>query len=196
MRLSTVLLTAAAASLTLSATAQKLKLESGSFAAAKAEKEFNIVYDYSDFNVGTGKRAKKESDYVAEKVAEFNQKEAGRGDNWKESWLRDREARFQPKFEELMAKGGLKKNSGAKYTLTVKTTMLEPGFSVPMVMTVPAALDCKVILSEGGKELGVMSITGSPGNAFGGAAWDTGIRLQETYAKAGKELAKWIPKAK
>jgi hypothetical protein len=129
-------------------------------------------------------------------VAEFNQKEAGRGDNWKESWLRDREARFQPKFEELMGKNGIKKNANAKYTLTIKTTMLEPGFSVPMVMTVPAGLDCKVILSEGGKELGVMSITGSPGNAFGGAAWDTGIRLQETYAKAGKELAKWIPKAK
>lgn len=185
------------------AMAQKMALKSGSFKALEGQKEVNVVYKYDDMNVGTGKRAKKETDYVTEKVAEYNAKESGRGDNWKASWEADRESRFHRKFEELLNKGmnksGMKfgrGKDGAKYTLVVHTTMTEPGFSIPMVMTVPAGIDLKITLVETGsdKSLGEMTLLGSPGNAFSGAAWDTGNRIQESYAKAGKSFASWLPK--
>ncbi|MCF8275107.1 MAG: hypothetical protein K9J17_00110 [Flavobacteriales bacterium] len=184
------------------ASAQKLSLKKGSFKALSGEKNVNVVYVYDDMNVGTGKREMKETDYVAKKVAEYNEKEAGRGDSWAKAWVADREGRFQGKFEQLFNKGmsklGLTIGTGrsdAKYTLIVHTTMTEPGFSVPMVMTIPSDINLKISLVETGSEtaLGEMELIGSPGNAFNGAAWDTGMRIQESYAKAGKEFAKWLP---
>lgn len=188
----------------LAATAfgQKMKLTSGTFKALDGQKEVNVVYKYDDMDVGTGKRAKKETDYVAEKTKEYNDKEAGRGDKWAASWEADRTSRFQGKFEDLFNKGmkkagmTIKEGAEAKYTLVVHTTMTEPGFSIPMVMTVPASVNLAISLVETGsdKALGEMTLLGSPGNAFAGAAWDTGNRIQESYAKAGKSFAKWLPK--
>lgn len=185
------------------ASAQKMKLTKGSFKALSGQKEVNVVYKYDDMNVGTGKNEMKETAYVAKKIKEYNEKEAGRGDSWSKAWVADREGRFQGKFEELFNKGmskeGMSIGTGrddAKYTLIVHTTMTEPGFSVPMVMTVPASINLKISLVETGsdKTLGEMDLIGAPGNAFNGAAWDTGNRIQESYAKAGKEFAKWLPK--
>lgn len=185
------------------ANAQKMKLTKGSFKALSGQSEINVVYKYDDMNVGTGKRATKETEYVENKVKEYNEKEKGRGDRWAKSWVADRESRFQGKFESLFNKGSKKEGMSivpgkddAKFTLTVHTTMTEPGFSVPMVMTVPAGVDLKISLSETGsdKVLGEMTLIGAPGNAFSGAAWDTGNRIQESYAKAGKSFAKWLPK--
>ena len=184
------------------ANAQKMKLTSGTFKAI-AGQELNVVYKYDDMNVGTGKRAMKETDYVEKKVAEYNAKESGRGDRWQKSWVADRESRFQGKFEALFnknaSKAGISINPGkddAKYTLTVHTTMTEPGFSIPMVMTVPSGVDLKISVAETGsdKVLGEMTLLGAPGNAFAGAAWDTGNRIQESYAKAGKSFGKWVQK--
>ena len=72
----------------------------------------------------------------------------------------------------------------------------EPPELQSTVMTVPAGIDLKIQLVETGsdKVLGEAEVVGSPGNAFAGAAWDTGNRIQEAYAKAGKSFAKWLPK--
>ena len=119
------------------------------------------------------------------------------------AWKADRENRFHGKFEELFNKGMKKQGltaarnlTDAKYTMVIHTTMTEPGFSVPMVMTVPAAVRLKIQLVETGsdKVLAEATATEAPGNAFFGAAWDTGNRIQESYAKAGKTFAKWLPK--
>lgn len=187
----------------LGASAQKMKLTKGSFKALTGESKVLVVYKYDDMNVGTGKRAMKETDYIARKKGEYNEKEAGRGDDWEKAWKADRDGRFHGKFESLFNKGSKKAGmsigrdfSDAKYTLVVHTTMTEPGFSVPMVMTVPASINLTIQLVETGsdKVLGEATATGAPGNAFAGAAWDTGNRIQESYAKAGKTFAKWLPK--
>jgi hypothetical protein len=185
------------------ANAQKMKLNSGSFKAMSGQPEVNVVYKFDDMMVGTGKRATKETDYVAKKVSEYNAKEPGRGDKWQKSWNADRESRFPGKFEALFNKMLKKEGIGivsgadkAKLTLEVHTTMTEPGFSIPMIMTVPAAIDLTITLYETGsdKPLGQMHLMGAPGNAFYGAAWDTGNRIQESYAKAGKSFGKWLPR--
>ncbi|MFC2175897.1 hypothetical protein ACFLR1_02850 [Bacteroidota bacterium] len=185
------------------ASAQKMKLTSGSFKALSGQSKVLVVYNYDDMNVGTGKREMKETAYIERKKGEYNEKEAGRGDSWERAWKADREGRFHGKFETLFnktaSKSGITINRNfedAEYTLIVHTTMTEPGFSIPMVMTVPAGINLEISLVKSGSEdvLGKMTLIGSPGNALYGAAWDTGSRIQESYAKAGKEFAKWLPK--
>lgn len=185
------------------ASAQKMSLTKGSFKALNGEAKVLVVYKYDDMNVGSGKREMKETAYIERKKGEYNEKEAGRGDDWEKAWKADRDGRFHGKFEALFNKGMSKAGTkisrdyaDAKYTLVVHTTMTEPGFSVPMVMTVPASINLKIQLVETGSEkvLGEATALGAPGNAFAGAAWDTGNRIQESYAKAGKTFAQWLPK--
>jgi murein L,D-transpeptidase YcbB/YkuD len=186
-----------------SASAQKPVLKSGSLSALKGQKEINLVYEYEGMKVGTGKKAKKESDYVNAKVEEYNKKEPGRGDKWKEAWTNtDRSNRYQPKFEELLNKGLEKQGvkaaqnlSTAKYTLKVVTTRVEPGWNIG-VTKYPAYLDVMVYLMETGgtKELAVIEILNSPGSQAMGFDYDTGTRVAEGYAKAGKSLAAFLAK--
>ena len=76
-------------------------------------------------------------------------KEAGTGDSWAIKWVEDREARFEPKFEELFNKhledDGVKlgRYPEAQYTLILKTTHTEPGFNVG-VMRRPAHINVEV----------------------------------------------------
>jgi len=184
----------------ISLNAQKIVLKSGSVEDLKSEKFFNIIYDYSEMSVG---KFKKEEDYIAKKTADYNKKEAGRGDKWKESWVSDRKSRFQPKFEELINKYLDKKeiyigeeNKDAKYTFILKTTSTEPGFNV-YVTRRPALIDVVLYVVESANHDNVIAEIISKkntGTAFGGNDFDTGIRIQEAYAKCGKELGKWMLK--
>lgn len=181
--------------------AQKIKLASGNLDFLKGEKIIKAEYDYSDMGVG---RYDKEADYVNQKVKDYNDDDPGRGDKWHEDWVNDRYDRFQPKFEELINKYledvGVIISAGshdAKYTMILKTTFTEPGFNVG-VMRRPALINTDVIFIETGSpdnELAKIIVEKSPGNAAMGNDYDTGLRLQEAYAKCGKELGKYLTKS-
>jgi hypothetical protein len=175
-------------------------LLSGSVAILQQETKVNLEFDYDGMRVGKFIR---EEDYLAKKVAEYNQKEAGRGDRWRQAWITDRTQRFQPKFTELLNKYVSSKNGNlqfgpfkdAKYTLLLKTTFTEPGWNVG-VMRHPAFINCDAMLVETqnrGKIVAALTITKSPGNPMWND-YDTGERIQESYAKAGKELGIFIAK--
>ncbi len=145
-----------------------------------------------------------EQAYIDTKVAEMNKKEAGKGDQWLVQWKGDRERRFQPKFEELLNKQFTErkvvlqagKNPDAKYTLLLKTTMLEPGFNVA-IMRRPAGVSTEVTIFETknrSKPLAQITILDAPGQDAMGYDFDTGYRLQEGFAKTGKELGKFLCK--
>lgn len=180
--------------------AQKIKLVSGNLDFLKGEKIIKVEYDYSDMGVG---RYDKEADYVNQKVKDYNDDEPGRGDKWHEAWVNDRYDRFQPKFEELINKyledvGVIVSATShdAKYTMILKTTFTEPGFNVG-VMRKPALINTDVIFIETDSpdnELAKIKVEKSPGNAAMGYDYDTGLRLQEAYAKCGKELGKYLTK--
>lgn len=180
--------------------AQKPVLKSGTFSGLKGQSELNVEFDYSALKVGSGKKAKTEADYTAEKVKEHNEKEAGKGDKWLEGWNSAPDKRYKPKFFELL-NDGLKKSgvtagegkSGAKYTLVVKTTRIEPGVNVA-VYKVPASADMVYELKEGGTVVGVVEILNSPGSQFSGYDFDAGTRIAESYAKSAKTLAGYIAK--
>jgi hypothetical protein len=177
----------------------KIYLESGNLSFLKGQTKINVEYIYEGMMVGN----KTEADYVQEKIEKYNKNEAGKGDKWLENWKNDRIEKFQPKFEELINKYLVKatvnlcpKNTAAKYTLILKTDFTEPGFNVG-VMRQPAFISATVIFvetSDKSNEIAKISIENSPGQDVAGSDFETGYRLQEAYAKCGKELAKFLMK--
>lgn len=178
----------------ITAQAQKVKLLDGSLDALKSEKKLNLEYDYSNMGVG---KFESEADYLAKKKADYDKKEPGRGDQWESSWKADRKNRFQPQFEELFSKhSGMTAGNipSAKYTLIFKTTYTEPGYNV-YVTRKNAEIDGEALLVETAdksKVIARMSVLNCPGRTFGGNDYDTGERIQEAYAVAGKGLGKFF----
>jgi|WetSurSiteA1Bulk_404760.scaffolds.fasta_scaffold00373_2 hypothetical protein len=183
----------------LCANAQKMVLKSGSFEFIKDQKTILVQYDYSNLGVG---KYDKEEDYVAKKVEDYNKDEAGKGEKWKTDWYNDRSKRYEPKYEllfnENMAGRGLKCDkaaSDAKFTMTVHTTFIEPGFNVGVTRK-PAYINTEMIFKEtaSGKEVAVVTVQNCPGRDAMGFDYDTGYRIEEAYAKLGKSMASFINK--
>jgi len=178
-----------------------VKLNSGSLGFLKGETQVNVEYSYEGMRVGKYAR---EQDYVDKTVADYNTKEPGRGDRWRQAWVNDRASRFQPRFEDLLdhylatGKSSLRFGSfkEAKYTLILRTTFTDTGYNV-FISAKPAFIDAEAVFVETqnrANPLATLTITKSPGRSAGGVGWDTGARLQESYAKAGKELGIFISK--
>jgi hypothetical protein len=183
-----------AAAVALPLSAQRLKLTEGSLDLLKGQTELNTEFTYENLKVG---KFDNEDDYIKEKTVEYNKKEAGRGDNWARAWKDDREARYEPKFMELFNdKGNLKAvhKKDAKYTLLFKTTFIEPGFNVG-VWRKNATMNGEVWIVETvnpAKPLIKISVDKALGRTVGGFDFDTGVRIAEAYADAGKALAKFM----
>lgn len=174
--------------------AQKIKRTDGDASELSSVKRMNTVYVYEDVTVGKFT----EKDYLDKKTDEFNKKEAGRGDKWRESWESDKIKRFPPNFNELFEKnssitvGDFPKE---KYTMTIRTTRIEPGFNVG-VWRKNAEIDADVIITETATKRVVVAynMLRAPGRSFGGFDYDTGFRIEEAFAKAGKEMGQYIAK--
>lgn len=178
--------------------AQKIKITEGSLAPLANETEINTEFTYENMSVG---KFKNEADYVAKKTEEYNKKEAGRGDNWARNWVLDRKDKFEPKFNELFEQEFERKvtyasKKPAKYTLIYKTTSTEPGFNVG-VMRKNAETDAEVWIVETANRNNViakLTVLNALGRTFGGYDFDTGGRISECYADAGKALGKFMKK--
>lgn len=173
--------------------AQRIKVIEGDLSALKGVSGIKTEFTYDNMIIG---KDRTEADYIAEKKANFNEKEPGRGDKWEKAWIDDRKERFEPQFRELFSKhsGMSTVDDASPYTLIFKTTRTEPGFNVG-VMRVPAYIDGEawiVSSSDPNKVVAKLSITKSPGRDAWGFDFETGARLQEAYAKAGKELGGFI----
>ncbi len=178
------------------AVAQKVKLKSGKLSMLSGVKELNVQYDYSEMSVG---KFSDEADYIKKKKEDYNKKEAGKGDSWEKAWVADRENRFEPQFEELFNKtSGIKVGdlSDAKYTLIFKTTFTEPGYNIH-ISRKNASINGEAYIVETAnpdKILAKITVDKCPGRTFGGYDYDSGTRIQEAYAVAGKGLGKFIKK--
>ena len=170
----------------------------GNYKFLKGESSFSIKFEYDDMIIG---KKLTEEEYVSEKVADYNEDEAGKGEKWKESWFGSRDARYEPKFEALinksLQKSGLTASEGneAKYMLIVKTIYTEPGFNVG-VMKKPAFVNFVFIFidTESGEEVANYTLSKVPGSQSMGFDYDAGSRIAESYAKGGKMLGSYITK--
>ena len=179
--------------------AQSIVMTSGSVDFIKDQKVIQFTFSYDEMLVGK----LTEQEYIDKKSSEYNNKEAGKGDEWKAAWFNDRKERFEPKFLELfdkyMSEVGIAVNTeGAQYRIEINTDFTEPGWNVG-VMRQNASVDlsCKVKNIETGEQVASIKIRNASANNFWGTDFTSGYRVQETYAKAGRELAKFfIKKAK
>lgn len=172
--------------------AQKIKTTDGDLSVLKNEAAINIEFIYDGMSVG---KFDSEKDYVEKKTEEYNKKEPGRGDSWAKSWVADRASRFEPKFNELfMENSGMSIKKDAKYTMIFKTTSTEPGYNI-VIKRKNAEIDAEVWIVETAnrkKRVATVTVSNAPGRMFGGNDYDTGSRIAEAYAVAGKRLGKYI----
>jgi len=175
------------------AEAQKIKITEGDFSALKGQTEINTEYSYDHIKVGNFDN---EDDYIQKKKDEYNKKEPGKGDTWATAWKNDRASRFEPKFEELFSEtAGIKagKFPNAKYTLIFKTTYVEPGYNIG-ISRKNAYIDGEIWIVETAdhsKVVAKATVDNSPGRMFG-FDFDTGARIAEAYAAAGKSFGKKV----
>ena len=172
--------------------AQKLKLTEGDLAVLKDQTSINFEFTYDNMSVG---KFDTEKEYIEKKTEEYNKKETRRGDNWAKNWVSDRVQRFEPKFIELFTKASdMSESNKAKYTIIFKTKSTEPGFNVGIVRK-NAKIDADVVIVETAnknKVIATISVDNALGRTFGGYDFDTGLRIAEAYADAGKALGKYV----
>ena len=169
--------------------AQKIELVQGDLTPLKGEKGIDFAFTYDSIMMGKGKT---EAEYVAKKTADYNKKEAGKGDAWAKNWKDDREVKYQPAFTKTFEEySTLKMAAGSKYTLIFKTTFLEPGFNMVMVHQEPAQVSGTVLVVETANKSHViakLTLYKAPGRGYFGSEFDTGERLTEAYESAGRGL--------
>ncbi len=181
------------------AQAQKIKKQSGDLSKLKKGSTMLVTFDYTGMTVGKNLT---EEEYVEKKVTEYNEKERGKGDKWKEGWESAREKRYEPKFLELFKKSSAGKvkvsdKEGSDYTLIVKTTYTEPGFNIGVVRQ-NAYINVDYIIVETAnpdKVIAHYTQAKVPGATAMGYDFDAGSRIAESYAKAGKMFGKFMAKA-
>jgi hypothetical protein len=180
----------------IAADAQKVKLQEGDLSVLKEQTEINTEFVYDHVKVG---EFDNEDDYIKKKTDEYNKKEGGKGDTWATAWKADRESRFEPRFEELFTESsGIKGGSfpQAKYTLIFKTTFIEPGFNVGVARK-NAYINGEVWIVETAdksKVIAKVSVDKAPGRMAFGMDFDTGSRIAESYAVAGRGFGRFLKK--
>lgn len=171
--------------------AQRIKLLDGDPKGLSGQNKLNIIFTYEGTSVG---KFDNEADYIKKKSEEYNKKEDGRGDKWIDAWNGDKKARYEPNFIELFEKHGpfaVGKYPEAKYTMIVNTTRIEPGFNIYVTRkNAEIDLEIRIIETATKTEIAKYSVKNAPGRTFGGNDYDTGTRIEESYAAAGKHFAK------
>jgi hypothetical protein len=189
------LLSAVVLLITSTAFGQKIHLKDGDKTVLKNENVINIEFTFDNLRVG---KYNKEDEYIAAKKEEYNKKEPGRGDTWASRWKDDQQTRFPADFVNLFTKNAsMTTSKDAKYTMIVHTTFIEPGFYTPIAFVRKYAninADISIVeTANKNKSVASFTIENSPGrSAIDIADFDTGQRISEAYAKAGKELGKYL----
>lgn len=176
--------------------AQRIRLTEGDLSPLRNEKKINTEFTYEHMSVG---KFDSEADYIAKKKDDYNKKEPGKGDQWAKDWVSDRHHLFEPKFIDLFEKEtdiNVSSAHDAKYTLIYKTTSMEPGYNI-YISRKNAETDAEVWIVETAnpsKVIAKITVENAKGRTFGGNDYETGVRLAECYADAGKYLGKFIRK--
>jgi hypothetical protein len=179
--------------LSIAGYSQKIKVIEGDLSPLKGVKAINTEFTYDNMAVG---KFPKEADYITQKKTDLDKKEPGRGDKWEATWVSDRKERFEPQFRELFSKYSEMStvDESSPYTLIFKTVKTEPGWNIGITRA-PAFIDAEawiVDTKDRNKVLAKITITKAPGRDAMGYDYETGARLQEAYAKSGKELGAFI----
>jgi hypothetical protein len=184
------------------AMSQKIKVKSGNYKFLADQKEVNVEFTYD--NLKLMKENLTDEQYVNERVADLNEKSAGKGDTWKKQWYASRDLSFEAKFLELVNIVLTKKdknltfkeeNKSAKYTLIVDLVWVYPGYNVVMAKKGAKVSTVLRFVETANRSNVVLELTSddAPGDVFGGS-FSNEDRIAEGFAKTGKTLAQLILK--
>jgi hypothetical protein len=179
----------------LSGHAQKLKLVEGNVDNyLKGQKLLKVEFTYDNLKVGK----MTEEDYIAKKVKDYNKKNSGSGDEWKEKWEHDKNEAYPYYFIRMfnMAMGKTevrvdKDAEDADYIMIINTSFIEPGFNVG-IQSKRASANMEVSIvskDDPEKALAKFTITKSPGSTMFGGNYSTVERVGGCFENAGSAMA-------
>ena len=176
---------------------QEIRILSGNPEYYKKAGTFHILFDYSDLIIGGYADEKAFIKYMRED-AELRKKNANK---WEEKWFSDRKNVFEPKFLELFNKyAGSKiklsqEDKGHNFLLVLHTQFIEIGF-IRNFQKSPTYINAMAIISDknGTKEPLVISMKYVIGSEVMDSFSEDYRRIEEAYAKCGKELARYMSK--
>ena len=178
---------------------QRVKVTQGDFKNLKEISAYNLEFDYSNLSIP---KYDSEEEFLEDKMKKRDEKDEGKGENFKESWFADRPNRYEPKFIESFNKrfddGEIKvgKDIDAEYTMKIHTTMMYAGYNVGVVRQ-NSKIEATVSVYKTGAPQNVIfsaDYTRVEGSGAMGYDFDSGYRISEAYAKLAKELASNIRK--
>jgi hypothetical protein len=172
-----------------SASAQKRILLAGSLKGLKEQQSYGLKFNYDSMIVGNDKF---EKEYLEEKRRIWEANEPGKGDEFVNQWFDDREVRYEPAFIRSFEKyTNIKLNDkDAKYTMIVKTIRTEGGWDVG-VMSIPGDIDAEIWIVESANESNVVAkigFYGFAGKISHGGDFNMTRRIQSAY----ESLGKWV----
>jgi len=184
--------------LTLSVSAQKMKIESGNLSFLKGQTEINVEFDFSNTTFYNEKMSEK--DYINKRVKEIgDDKGKAEADKWLEDWNSSKEDSFTEKFISSFNKNGdiqASEDDSAPYTLIVETVWIYPGWFAG-VMKQPAKITTNLKFVETANRNNVLAVVSSknaPGDGYFIGVANNNDRIAEGYAKTGKSLAGLVKK--
>jgi hypothetical protein len=181
--------------------AQDIDVKKGDFKFLSGQKELNVEFNYNNLKIN--KENLTNDQYIAERVADLNNKSKGSGDAWKKRWDSAREMIWNPKFIELLSKYyGNEKDvtiqeglTSAKYTLMVDVVWIYPGWDAA-IMKQPAKVSTVLRFVETANKSNVLleiETDQAPGDQWG-SNFSNESRIGEGFAKTAKSIAKMIVK--
>ncbi|MBU2946416.1 hypothetical protein [Zobellia uliginosa] len=178
--------------------AQKMKVSQGDIKNLKDISAYSLKFDYSNLEIP---KYDSEEDFLADKMAKREEKEAGKGEEFKKSWFADREERYEPKFIESFNKrfddGEVSVSmDDADYTMKIHSTKIYAGYNVGIVRK-NAEISAIITVYETANPTNIL-LEGSYSDVQGygamGNDYNSGYRISECYAKLAKNIAGFIIK--
>jgi len=176
---------------------REIEILTGSPKYFKKASSYFIQFDYSDLKIGGYENEEAYIAYMRED-AELRRKSA---DEWEKKWFSDRKSVFEPKFLEVFHKYAAykmkldPKANEQNFVLKLQTQFIEIGFNRNFQKS-PTYINVLATLSDENstEEPLVISMKYLIGNEVMSSYSADFRRIEEAYAKCGKELAKYMRK--
>ncbi|EGV42892.1 hypothetical protein BZARG_2054 [Bizionia argentinensis JUB59] len=175
---------------------QKAKVQEGDWSNLKGITEYNLVFDYSNLEIP---KFDSEEDFLEDKMSKREEKEAGKGEEFKELWFSDRENFYEPRFIETFNdryKNNLvkvdKNLESAEYTMKVHTTLMYSGYNVGIVRKNSKIEVTLSVYKNDSPENIIFSVnyTRIEGEGNGGFDFNSGQRIADAYIIFARALVK------
>lgn len=168
------------------------KILTGSYENLKNITSYDVIFDYKGQKIA---HFETEEDFLKDKMGK---REDEKAEAFKERWFNDREAIYEPKFiayfNKRMKNASVGKNTGAPYTMHIKTTWIYPGYNV-FVGVEEAKLSCILTIYESAHPNNVLlkiEYTKLPGIEPTEHSYDPGHRIAGAYEKLAKTFTKQL----